>query len=119
MSFTPYVVYEYEDETGYSEFREWRKALRRSNPRASAKVDRLIALLEDKGTTLSFPYVSHIDGPIYELRGKTGRNAVRIYYWQQDKEVFIAAAGEVKQQNQADRKLIKKALAAFEEYNKE
>ena len=118
MSSPPYAVYEYEDENGHSEFREWRLELRRSNPQASAKVDWLIDLLEDKGTSLQFPYVSHIGGPIYELRGKTGRNTVRIYYWQQDGELFIVAAGEVKQQNEADRRLIKKALAAHEEYNR-
>ena len=118
MSSTPYVVYEYEDERGHSEFREWRRKLRRSNPKASAKVDWLIELLEEKGTSLRRPYVDHIKGPIYELRGQ-GRDAVRIYYWRQEKEVFIAAAGELKQRKKADRKLIERALAAYEEYNKE
>lgn len=118
MSSTPYEVYEYEDARGHSEIREWRKQLKKSNPRASAKVDWLIALLEANGTSLTFPYVSHIKGPIYELRGK-GRDTVRVYYWQQEKDIFIAAAGEVKQQKKADPKLVKKALAAYAEYNEE
>ena len=117
MSSTPFEVYEYEDESGHSEFREWRIDLKRSNPQASAKVDWLIELLEQEGTALPSQYAKHIEGSIYELRGKAGRNAVRIYYWQQEKEIFIAAAGEVKQQNKADRKLVEKALAAYHEYN--
>lgn len=75
-------------------------------------------LLEAKGTSLRFPHVSHIDGRIYELRGQ-GSQAVRIYYWQQDRDIFVAAAGEVKQKKKADRKLIERALAAYAEYNKE
>lgn len=118
MRSTPFEVYEYEDESGHSEFREWRIALQRSNQQASAKVDWLIDLLEQKGTTLPSQYAKHIEGSIYELRGKAGRNAVRIYYWQQEKAIFIAAAGEVKQQNRADPKLVRKALAAYHEYNK-
>lgn len=118
MRSTPYRVYEYEDERGYSKVRAWREQLRRSNPRASAKVDWLIDLLEAKGTSLTFPYVSHIEGPIYELRGR-GSQAVRLYYWQQEQDIFIAAAGEVKQQKKADRKLIDRALAAHAEYNEE
>ncbi len=118
MSRTPYRVYEYQDERGRSDIREWRQRLRRSNPRASAKVDWLIDLLEAKGTALAFPYVRHIDGPIYELRAQ-GRNAVRIYYWQQERDVFIAAAGELKQRDNADRRLVEKALAAHAELHEE
>lgn len=118
MSSPPFDVLEYEDATGYSAFREWRKALRRSNPRASAKVDWLVALLEQQGTALRFPYVSHIEGPIYELRARSG-DTVRIYYWQQEKEIFVAAAGELKQKKKADQKLIQAALAAHKEYNDE
>lgn len=116
MSATPYRVYEYEDERGRSEIRAWRRRLRRSNPRASAKVDWLIDLLESKGTALTFPHVSHVEGPIYELRAR-GRHAVRIYFWQQERDVFIAAGGELKQRNKADRRLVEKALAAHAEIN--
>lgn len=72
MSSPPYAVYEYEDENGYSEFREWRLKLRRSNPQASAKVDWLIDLLEDKGTSLQFPYVSHIGDQYMSCAARQG-----------------------------------------------
>lgn len=118
MSSTPYRVYEYQDARGRSDIGAWRKRLGRSNPRASAKVDWLIDLLEAKGTTLTFPYVRHIEGPIYELRAQ-GRYAVRIYYWQQEDNVFIVATGELKQRDKADRRLVERALAAYAELNEE
>jgi putative component of toxin-antitoxin plasmid stabilization module len=114
---TPFTVLEYEDAEGRSEFREWRMGLRRSNPRAAAKVDLLLGMLMQKGTELRFPMVSHIKGPIYELRGRSGRNAVRVYYWRQEKTVFIAASGEVKQHGRADNRLIAEALEAYREFN--
>jgi hypothetical protein len=119
MSFTPYAVYEYEDANGYSEIREWRKQLMKSNPKASAKVAWLIDLLEEKGTDLKMPYAKHIEGPIFELRGQSRHDYVRLYYWQQDKVIFIVAAGELKQQDKADPRLVKKALQAYQNYNKE
>lgn len=111
-------VFEYEDARGRSEIRQWRKRLKKSNPKASAKVDWLIELLETMGTSLGYPYVSHIRGPIYELRGK-GRDAVRVYYWQQDERSFVMAAGETKQQKKANPRLVQSALDAYAEYNEE
>ena len=118
MGSSPFRVYEYEDADGRSDVRAWRLRLRRSNPRASAKAEWLIALLADKGTSLRFPYVSHVEGPIFELRGR-GRVAVRLYDWQQEHDVFIIAAGEVKQRQKASRQLVAHALAAYTEWNEE
>jgi hypothetical protein len=115
----PFTVLEYEDARGRSEVREWRIGLKRSNPRAAAKVDWLIGILEKKGTGLQFPYVSHIEGPIYELRGQVRGNPVRLYYWQQSASEFIVAFGEVKQQGRAERRFIERALQAHREFNEE
>ncbi len=77
----PYEVMEYEDETGYSQIREWLAELQRSSPRERAKASRLIQKLEQLGTNLRMPHCKQIKGPIWELR----KDGVRIYYWQQAK----------------------------------
>jgi hypothetical protein len=118
-SVTPYTVYEYADENGHSDVQEWRRTLRDSNPRAAAKVDLLIRLLEQNGTGLRFPVVSNVRGPIYELRGKARSDTIRLYYWQEDRTTFVIAAGELKQKRRADQKLVAKALAAYHEYRRE
>lgn len=109
----PYEVVLYEDEKGYSQVSEWLAELQRSNPRERAKAARLIEKLEKQGTGLKMPHCKHIEGPIWELR----KDGIRVYYWQEDKTTFVAAAGEVKQRDEADSALLRYAQRAYKEYN--
>jgi len=59
------------------------------------------------------PMCKHIRGPIWELRDRSG---IRLYYWQDSERLFVVAAGELKQRNQADQSLIEYALRAYEEW---
>lgn len=110
-----YEVVFYQDERGRSQLKEWLRELKRSNPRAHAKVIRMIEKLEDQGPDLRMPHAKHIKGPIWELR----KDELRVYYWQDDERLFIAAAGEAKQRNEADSELIAYALAAHREWKRE
>ncbi|MDT7919966.1 MAG: type II toxin-antitoxin system RelE/ParE family toxin [Meiothermus sp.] len=108
-----YQVLLYQDAKGRSQIKEWLDGLKRSNPGLYAKArwmltDQLAVLGSDHSDC------KHIKGPIWELRHRSG---IRIYYWRQEKTVFIAAAGEVKQRNKADQKLVEYALKAFQEFN--
>lgn len=73
-------------------------------------------LLPTIGSDLKGDQAKHIEGPIWELRHRSG---IRIYYWRQGKAVFVAAAGEVKQRDKADQRLIDYALQAYQEFNSE
>ncbi|GAA6756178.1 hypothetical protein Thermus77420_16540 [Thermus thalpophilus] len=112
-----YEVLLYEDASGHSQIKVWLLSLKKSNPRAYAKARWLLyELLPSQGPNLREPYAKHINGPIWELRHNSG---IRIYYWRQETTIFVAAAGEVKQQNKADPELISYALRAYQEFNSE
>lgn len=107
----------YEDANGRSQIKEWLRRLQEADPKKYAKARRLLKeLLPTFGPELREPHVKHIQGPIWELRHHSG---IRIYYWRQDATLFVAAAGEVKQKNKADPKLIAYALRAYQEFNSE
>jgi len=72
----------------------------------------------EKGPPPPLPYVRQIEGPIDELPSH-GRHAVRIYDRQQEKDVFIAATGEVKKRDEPDRDLAEKASAAHAEFDED
>jgi len=108
-------VHFYEDARGRSQLKEWLRTLKRSNPRAHAKVMRMIEKLEEHGPNLRMPHAKHVEGPVWELR----KDELRIYYWQDDEQVFIAAAGEAKQRDEADPQLVSYTLDAYREWIEE
>lgn len=108
-----YRVDEYIDESGWSQYREWRDKLAVDNPKADLRAEGLINQLKAGGPNLRYPKVSHIRDKIWELRG----GEIRIYYWREDAETFIVAAGECKQQGKADERLVQCALDAYSEWN--
>lgn len=107
-----YKVLLYEDERGYSQVKEWLNKLEKSNPRARQAVRRLLERLKIEGPDM---VVKHIDGPIWELKHRLG---VRLYYWRENENTFIVAAGELKQRDRADPRLIEYALRAYEEWRR-
>lgn len=61
-------------------FKEWYLDLEESDADA---VTRVVELLEEKGTALSFPYTSAITGsryPLRELRVQSGGKPLRVFY---------------------------------------
>jgi putative component of toxin-antitoxin plasmid stabilization module len=113
-----YRVVEYKDAQGKGAYTHWHADLRRSNQKAAAKAQVLVEKLADYGTELKFPHVSHVNGPIWELRGQSGSDPVRLYYFQVSASEFMVVACEVKQQDAANPKLIEQALKAHAEYKK-
>lgn len=109
-----YEVVLYEDANGNSQIKRWLYELQSRQPKIRAKAARLMEKLEALGPELRMPHCKHIEGPIWELRQADG---IRIYYWRQETTVFIAAAGEVKNRDEADQTLVKYALDAYKEYN--
>lgn len=112
-----YQVRFYEDAEGRSQIKSWLEELKQTNPSLYAKARWMLKeLLPTMGPDLKEPQAKHIEGPVWELRHRSG---IRIYYWRQEKTVFVAAAGEVKQRDKADRELINYALRAYTELNSE
>ncbi len=116
MAETRYHIELYQERDGRCLVEDWLGSLRKSNPKTAAKAVWLLDVLANQGTELSLPYVQHIEGPIWELRARRSSDAIRIYYWQQGKTLFVAAAGEVKQQDKADPQLVHYALLAHKDY---
>jgi len=110
-----YQVLLYEDERGRSQVKEWLIRLEKSNPKARQQARRLMERLRLEGTDLRPPIAKRIKGKgkIWELRHRSG---LRLYYWQDDDNTFIIAAGELKQRDKADPGLIEYAMRAFEEW---
>lgn len=107
----------YEDDKGRSQIKSWLEKLKEANPSLYTKARWMLKeLLPTMGPDLKEPQAKHISGPIWELRHRSG---IRIYYWRQEKVVFVAAAGEVKQRDKADPHLVAYALQAYREFNSE
>ncbi len=107
-----YEVVLYEDERGRSQIKEWLAWLGKSNPRARQKARKLLRRLVIEGPNMRPPMCEHIQGPIWELRDHSG---IRLYYWRGSERLFVVAAGELKQKDKADPRLIEYALRAYEE----
>ncbi len=109
-----YEVELYEDEDGNSQIKTWLYELQRKQPKVRAKVARMFEKLESLGYELKMPHCKHVQGPIWELRNPDG---IRVYYFRAGKQVFVAAAGEVKKEDDADSALLQYALKAHKEYS--
>lgn len=110
-----YRVLTYVDNRGRSQLKEWLAELRKSNPQARGIVRRLLQRLQIEGPEMRPPMAKHIEGPIWELRHRSG---IRLYYWRESEHIFVVAAGELKKKDKADPKLIEYALRAYEEWRK-
>jgi len=113
-----YRVELYRDARGYSQVLEFFDFLRRSNPKLWAFALRLLNTLEQQGPDLRPPLAKPLKGlgaPIWELRHPSG---LRLYYWQQERTLFVVAAGEVKKGDKPDPALLEYAVAAYRESRK-
>ncbi|TBH17455.1 type II toxin-antitoxin system RelE/ParE family toxin [Thermus thermamylovorans] len=113
-----YRVEFYVDAKGRSQVQDWLENLKRHNPKLHAFALRLLRTLEEQGPDLRPPLaqpLAYLEAPIWELRHRTG---IRLYYWRQGELLFIVAAGEVKDQNRPDPKLLNLAVQAYKAMKK-
>lgn len=76
----------YEDEQGNEPAKDFLLSL---DKKRRGKLLQIIQILSEFGHALPFPYSSHIEGKIRELRAHYGRELFRILYYQDSKGVFI------------------------------
>ncbi|WP_105317361.1 type II toxin-antitoxin system RelE/ParE family toxin [Thermus tenuipuniceus] len=113
-----YRVVFHVDAKGRSQAQDWLDNLKRQNPKLHAFALRLLRMLEEQGPDLRPPLakpLAHLGAPIWELRHRTG---IRLYYWRQEELLFVVAAGEVKDQDSPDPKLLELAVQAYKAMKK-
>jgi putative component of toxin-antitoxin plasmid stabilization module len=107
-----YRVEMYVDARGRSRLEDWLEDLSAYH-RALAL--RLIKRLEEQGPDIRPPVakpLAHLEAPIWELRHPSG---LRIYYWREGMDRFVVAAGELKQQDRPDPRLLAWVVRAYHE----
>ena len=86
----------YEDDAGCP-VQDFLNAL---EPRKRAKVIAIIAVLEEQGPTLPFPYSSQIEGKLHELRTHYGQDQYRVLYYGAVDRTFVLLHAFVKRTKQ-------------------
>lgn len=81
-----WLVQVYKDAHGHVPVDEWLKTL---EPKAQARVLRVIDLLKSFGTQLREPYCKHLRGKIWELRISFGRLEYRVLYFSSGRQTFV------------------------------
>jgi len=76
----------YQDREGEEPVREFILSL---DKKARGKVLQAIQILSEFGPALPFPYSSHVEGKLRELRAHYGKTLYRILYYQDARGVFI------------------------------
>jgi len=87
-------------ETGRSPAKDYIDSL---DARSRARVARTLDLLEEFGTELGMPYAKHIEGQLWELRARHGRNRYRIIYFLAVGRTFVLLHGLTKKQGPVPR----------------
>ncbi|MBQ0026510.1 MAG: type II toxin-antitoxin system RelE/ParE family toxin [Lachnospiraceae bacterium] len=96
----------YETEKGDSPVSDFLDSL---SPKMSAKLVRLLELLEEKGTALRAPYSELLEDGIFELRCKFGSDITRVLYFFYSNGKIILTNGFVKKTQKTPSKEIKLA----------
>lgn len=76
----------YEDDQGKEPVKNFLLSL---DKKRRGKLLQIIQILSEFGTTLPFPYSSHVEGKIRELRTHYGRMLYRILYYQDSDGIFV------------------------------
>lgn len=88
----------------------------------SEAVDRVVGLLEVKGTSLGMPYSSGIQGsqyPLRELRVQSRGHPLRVFYvFDPRRQAVLLLGGDKTGQSRFYETFVPKAEALFEEYLK-
>lgn len=90
----------YRSGTGRSPVKEFIDSL---DARSRARVARTLDLLGEFGTELGMPYAKHIEGQLWELRARQGRNRYRIIYFLAVGRMFVLLHGFTKKEGPVPR----------------
>jgi len=103
----------YRSRTGRSPVKDFIDSL---DPRSKARVARTLDLLEEFGTELGMPYARHIEGQLWELRARHGRNRYRIIYFLATGRMFVLLHGFTKKGGPVPRSDIEIAARRRDSY---
>ena len=88
---------------------EFLSELAHNNKKLTAKMVRVIELLENFGTQLQGPYSKKIRGSnLWELRARVGSDICRVFFIK-DNESFVILSGYTKKEQKTKKSEIKKA----------
>ena len=90
------------------------------NKRMKAKILRTIDLLMKFGPFLKEPHSKKLKGyDIYELRVKLASDIVRLFYFYDDKQLYVITSGFAKKQNKTSKREIERAIRIKKEYEED
>ena len=110
---TEYQVIFYEKEDGTCPVEEFIKSL---DDKLSAKIFRILSMIEVNGPALREPYSKHLDDGIFEVRAKFGTNQARVLYFFYFGKCVIATHGLTKKTQKTPPPEIERAKAYRKEY---
>jgi len=108
-----YQVLFFEKENGTFPAEEYINSL---DDKLSAKVYRILAMIEMNGPELREPYSSHLDDGIFEVRARIGTNQARVLYFFIIGKRVIATHGFTKKTQKTPPAEIEKAKAYRKEF---
>jgi phage-related protein len=113
---TSYQVIFYEQEDGGAPGEAFINSL---DCKMSAKVYRLLGMIEENGPELRGPYSCHLDDGIFELRAKFGSNITRVLYFFYVGKKIVITNGFVKKSQKTSPTEIEKAKKYRADYLKQ
>ena len=84
-----------------------------------AKLLGLIAKLKEHGPTLPFPYSSHVDGRLRELRTQFGKTRLCILYFGDGSQQFIRLHGVIKDTDKLEKSDIEAARNRMSDHSQQ
>lgn len=90
----------YESRAGRSPVKEYIDSL---DAGSRAKLARTLDLLEEFGISLGMPYARQLEGRLWELRTRQGRNRYRIIYFLATGQTFVLLHGLTKKTGPVSR----------------
>jgi len=108
-----FTIEYYQKKSGQCPFIEFRDSL---DKKMSAKVMRMLLVLEENGNELREPYSKHLQEGIFELRIKQGTDISRVLYFFRVGCKIIITHGFVKKTNHTPQSEIAMAIKYREDY---
>lgn len=110
---TPWEVTFYQTAQGTRPAEAW---LRDQSAKAQARFSRIFDLLEEQGTNVREPYVSHVRGKIWEVRVEHDRVQRRLLYFPATERKFVMLHGFAKKTQKTPAKEIEVAEQRMRDY---
>ena len=110
-----FTVVVYETSDGKAPVKDFINGL---EPKMSAKVYGFLKILQGKGNFLREPYSKHLEEGIFELRCKSGNDAVRVLYFFYYQGLIVLTNGFVKKTQKTPRAEIELAKKRKDDFIK-